>query len=68
MYPKFDEILGKFAVSFSGVDWDYYNVHGLIDEIKQEIPKESREYDNGWWLFEPEYKSIVDQLIREHFG
>lgn len=67
-YPDEDEVLGKYSISFTGIDWNYYDVHGLIEKMKRDVPKDCREYSDGWWLFEPEYKPVVKSLITEHFG
>ena len=69
-YPIFDDVLGKFCVSFSGIDWEFYSVKDLIAEIKERIPKEHREYnpDSHYWLFEPEYERVVLILISLYFG
>lgn len=69
-YPDIDEALDLVIVGFAGLDWDYFDVRGLIVEIKQLIPKESRDYDpeTKQWAIDKSYRPVLDELIKQHFG
>jgi hypothetical protein len=58
------------VINFTGIDWEYFDVKGLIAEMKDNIPKEFRDYDEETrsWVIDPAFKQYMNVLLREYFG
>lgn len=69
-YPQLDEELGNILIGFDGIDWDYYNVHGLIAELKEAVPKDNRDYDpqKRRWAIDAKFKHVLQGLVDRYFG
>lgn len=59
---------GFILFQFEGKDWKY-DVYGFLDELKEMIPKEAREYDpeNKTWHICSTYSSELSRLRKEFF-